>query len=280
MPELPEVHSVMLGLNQLVKGKQIDRVEIAWPRIVGAENEQEAQAFAQKLQGETIGEVSRRGKYLIFKLRHWDLISHLRMEGKYHYFPRIDKETLEIDKHCHVFFYFTDQSLLIYHDVRKFGRMELVPKEELDAFFLTKQLGPEPSEETFHGEDFYQALQSSHRPIKTLLLDQKLVAGLGNIYVDESLFRAGVLPNRPANSLTHRESLDLRQAILDVIQAATLAGGSSVRTYRNSLGQAGQFQQSLKVYGRKGQACLECGQVIEKIQLNQRGTHFCPHCQK
>lgn len=279
MPELPEVESVKLGLNQLVKGKAIDHVQVDWPRIVGAETLQEVADFSQALQGQTIEEIGRRGKYLIFNLSESVLISHLRMEGKYLHIPASQKATYQPDKHTHVQFHLMDHSILAYHDVRKFGRMEIISKDQVQIYFQAKGLGPEPTAETFDLEKFQQALAKINRAIKPVLLGQKLVVGLGNIYVDEALFAAKIHPGRPASSLQIYETQALHQAILTVLAKAVEAGGSSIRTYRNSLGEAGKFQQQLQVYGRQGQACPQCQKTIEKIQLAQRGTHFCPYCQ-
>ncbi|MCR8969453.1 DNA-formamidopyrimidine glycosylase [Facklamia sp. 7083-14-GEN3] len=280
MPELPEVNAVMIGLNQLVQGKTIKKVNVYWPRIVGAENDEEVKSFATQLINQKIIEVKRRGKYLIFILSDKVMISHLRMEGKYQHTPKDQLASYQKDKHTHVEFMFTDGTLLNYHDVRKFGRIELIAKNELENYFLDKNLGPEPTENEFDVTNFQKDLSKINRMIKPVLLDQKTVAGLGNIYVDESLFRAGIHPASLARSIPLSNIQDLHQAIIEVIAEAVKAGGSSVRTYRNSLGQAGKFQQSLQVYGRKGQPCFGCGTPIEKKQLAQRGTHYCPSCQK
>lgn len=269
----------MMGLNQLVKGKTIRDVLIDWPRIVGAESPIECEEFVAQLKGQTILEIGRRGKYLIFYLSDLFLISHLRMEGKYCYFSSEKLTNYTRNKHTHVRFILTDGSQLDYEDVRKFGRMEIVAKNQLQEFFEQKQLGPEPIVEEFHLQEFAKKLSKIKRPIKTVLLEQKVVAGLGNIYVDEVLFRARIHPSTFANQLSESEINILHLAIMKVIEEAVAAGGSSIRTYRNSLGEAGKFQQNLKVYGRAGQPCELCGVTIKKIKLGQRGTHFCPNCQ-
>lgn len=269
----------MVGLNQLVKGKTIHDIQIDWPRIVGAESLEECKAFIEQLKGQTILEIGRRGKYLIFYLSDILLISHLRMEGKYRYFTAEDLINYTRNKHSHVRFIMTDESQLDYEDVRKFGRMEIVAKSQLQAFFKQKKLGPEPFNNEFHLREFAESLSKINRPIKTVLLEQKVVVGLGNIYVDEALFRARIHPSTPASQLLETEITILHLAIMKVIEKAVEAGGSSIRTYRNSLGEAGKFQQQLKVYGRAGQPCEVCGETIQKIKLGQRGTHFCPHCQ-
>lgn len=273
MPELPEVETVRKGLVQLVQGKVIDRVQIFWPRII--ENP-EVPIFEAELQGEKIMDVNRRGKYLIFKLTHWDLISHLRMEGKYEFF----KENAPIDKHTHVIFHFTDGSQLQYHDVRKFGRMTLVQKDQSHIYKGIMQLGPEPLPELFTLPEFSAGLKKSAKAIKPLLLDQKLVTGLGNIYVDEALWEAKIHPEQPANTLKKKEIELLRLAIIDVLGRAVAAGGTTIRSYLNALGGAGKFQLSLNVYGQTGHPCPRCQTPIVKIKVAQRGTHFCPYCQR
>lgn len=273
MPELPEVETVRKGLVSLVKGKTIAKVEVYWPRIVEFP---EVERFQQQLVGETLETVDRRGKYLIFHFTHYELVSHLRMEGKYEFF----KEATPLDKHSHIRFIFTDGSELIYHDVRKFGRMALLKKGTAKNYKGLLQLGPEPTEETFDLTDFKLRLKKSATMIKPLLLNQKVVAGLGNIYVDEVLWLAKIHPEQPANTLSSQRVRKLREAIIVVIEKAKAAGGTTIRTYLNALGEAGHFQQELQVYGQTGKPCPRCGTPIIKIKVAQRGTHLCPHCQK
>ncbi|MGX6978777.1 DNA-formamidopyrimidine glycosylase [Vagococcus elongatus] len=273
MPELPEVEAVKIGLNQLVTGKTIKEVTVFWPRII---ERPEVDFFKTQLINESIEGFDRRGKFLIFKLTHYDLVSHLRMEGKYEYHQADD----ELLKHTHVIFKFTDGSELRYLDVRKFGRMTLMPKHHALDYPGIKKLGPEPIRSDFHLDVFEKQLQASHRAIKPLLLDQSLVTGLGNIYVDEALFQAKIHPEQPADTLNKQEVLALYESIIDVLARAVEAGGTTVRTYKNALGEAGKFQVALNVYGLTGKACPRCGTPISKIKVAQRGTHFCPSCQK
>ncbi|MFC0232783.1 DNA-formamidopyrimidine glycosylase [Vagococcus entomophilus] len=273
MPELPEVEAVKVGLNQLVKGKKIMKVEVLWPRIIESPD---FEAFQSDLIGEEIEQVSRRGKYLIFHFTHWDLISHLRMEGKYEF----HQQSTPCLKHTHVVFYFEDGSELCYLDVRKFGRMVLVPKETAQYYKGIAKLGPEPVQDSFKKAQFKKQLKKHSKAIKPVLLDQTLVTGLGNIYVDEALFLAKIHPERPANSLSEKEVAGLHAAIIKVLFEAVAAGGTTVRSYLNALGEAGNFQQQLKAYGKEGQPCVRCGTAIKKIKVAQRGTHFCPKCQK
>ncbi len=276
MPELPEVENVRRGLKSLVQGKMIEEVTVLYAPMIDRSGS--LKEWTDALKGEHFENFRRRGKFLVFDLTHWVLVSHLRMEGKYLYFPA--KELPEApDKHTHVIFQFTGGSQLHYHDVRKFGRMQLLAPEEEEAFFA-KRLGPEPEENSFLLEDFYQRLQKTRRAVKTALLDQKLlVAGLGNIYVDEVLYRSKIHPLQPTNTLTKDQAERLRHHLMVVLDKATQLGGSTIRTYKNSLGESGRYQEYLEVYGKKGQPCPRCATPLEKIQVNGRGTHFCPHCQ-
>lgn len=273
MPELPEVETVRKGLAQLVVGKTIQQMEVLWPKIIESP---EVPIFTAALKGQTIEAMDRRGKFLIFRLSDGDLISHLRMEGKYEYF----QGEAAVTKHTHVIFHFTDGSQLQYRDVRKFGRMTLVGKNQGENYRGIQQLGPEPVLPDFDLKTFQVGLKKHHKAIKPLLLDQKLVTGLGNIYVDEALWTAKIHPEQPADTLRPKEVKLLHQAIIDVLANAVAAGGTTIRTYLNALGEAGKFQLSLHVYGQTGKPCSRCGTPIVKIKVAQRGTHFCPHCQK
>lgn len=275
MPELPEVETVRKGLENIVIGKTILAIDIRWQRLI--ETNQALDQWVDQLLGQTITRVDRRGKYLIFQLTHGALISHLRMEGKYHYQQSL---TTDLDKHTHVIFYFSDGSCLMYHDVRKFGRFAYRDDSELGAYFQAKRLGVEPLSQEFNPQEFYQALQTRPTAIKPLLLSQRIVVGLGNIYVDEALFLAKIHPSRPANQLSPKEVEMLYEKIVDVLSQAVEAGGSTIRTYKNTLGELGKFQQALNVYGQQGQPCPKCHTLIEKIKIAQRGTHICPNCQK
>ncbi|MEW4353440.1 DNA-formamidopyrimidine glycosylase [Streptococcus pneumoniae] len=271
MPELPEVETVRKGLERLVTGKKIQSVDIFYPRMVltGASD------LTDKLQGQEICELKRRGKYLIFVYSDWVMVSHLRMEGKYLY----DEGEAQLNKHTHAVFHFTDGSQLVYQDVRKFGTMELMKKSDLPAYFASKKLGPEPTEEDFLIAPFVRALKSSKKPLKPYLLDQTLVVGLGNIYVDEVLWRAQLYPSQPSHRLLDQEITTLHEQIIAVLQLGIEKRGSTIRTYRNALGEDGTMQDFLMVYGRTGEPCARCGAEIEKMKVAGRGTHICPRCQ-
>ena len=272
MPELPEVETVRRGLEKLILGKTIQSVDVKYPKMIHTDLD----AFCQDLPGQEIRAMGRRGKYLLFYLSDKVLISHLRMEGKYFYYP----DQVPERKHAHVLIHFKDGGTLVYEDVRKFGTMELLAPELLEAYFISKQLGPEPTEKDFDLERFKLALKRSKKPIKSHLLDQTLVVGLGNIYVDEVLWRAKVHPARISQSLTAQEARKVHDETINVLGQAVEKGGSTIRTYTNAFGEDGTMQEFHQVYDKTGQACSRCGSIIEKIQLGGRGTHFCPECQR
>jgi formamidopyrimidine-DNA glycosylase len=274
MPELPEVETVRRTLNTLITGKTIERVTVNLPRIL--QKPDDPLAFAAHLEGRTFHSVERRGKFLKLMMDGLVLVSHLRMEGRYGlYYTDTPAEV-----HTHVIFHFTDGSELRYKDVRQFGTMHLfLPNEELQAPPLNK-LGLEPLEEGFTLETFQRALGKRSTKIKPLLLNQEVVVGLGNIYVDEALHMAGIHPETAANELKRQEQELLHHAIVKTLSAAVEAGGSSIKSYVNGQGEMGLFQHSLKAYGRTGEPCLTCGTAIEKSVVGGRGTHTCPNCQK
>jgi formamidopyrimidine-DNA glycosylase len=273
MPELPEVETVRKTLVQLVKGKTIKDVKVLWPKMV--KEPDDVTLFEHMLVGQKIIDVGRRGKFLLFYLNDYCMVSHLRMEGKYGLFQKEDPA----NKHTHVFFYFEDGTELRYQDVRKFGTLHLYKKGEELASKSLASLGPEPFDQEFNLEGFKERLSRKNRNIKAILLDQTVVVGLGNIYVDEALFRAGIHPERAANSLTEKELEVLQNEIILTLQEAVNKGGSTIRSYVNSQGQIGMFQLELFVYGRKGEPCKRCGTEIEKSVVAGRGTHTCGTCQ-
>ena len=272
MPELPEVETVRRGLEKLILGKKITTIDIRYPKMIKTDLDQ----FQKELPGQVVKSMGRRGKYLLFYLTDKVLISHLRMEGKYFYYP----DQVPERKHAHIFIHFEDGGTLVYEDVRKFGTMELLAPELLDAYFVSKKLGPEPTEQDFDLEIFRGALKKSKKPIKSHLLDQTLVAGLGNIYVDEVLWRAKVHPASLSQSLTRAEATAIHNQTISVLGQAVEKGGSTIRTYTNAFGEDGTMQDFHQVYDKTGEACSRCGAIIEKIQLGGRGTHFCPKCQR
>ncbi|HJV17468.1 MAG TPA: DNA-formamidopyrimidine glycosylase [Bacillales bacterium] len=274
MPELPEVETVRKTLKNLILKKQIKNITVNWPKIIKLPLEIEQ--FIDALKGETIQDIGRRGKFLILYTTKYALVSHLRMEGKYGLFT--EKESL--DKHTHVIFHFTDHTELRYKDVRKFGTMHLFKKGEEFQLPPLFDLGPEPFDEDFTEQYLTKMLSKTNRKIKPALLDQKLLVGLGNIYVDEALFRARIHPERIASTLNDKEISLLHQKIVNTLMDAVNQGGSTIRSYINSQGEMGMFQHQLLVYGRQNEDCKKCGTALIKTVVGGRGTHFCPSCQK
>ncbi|MEK5253683.1 DNA-formamidopyrimidine glycosylase [Paenibacillus sp. FSL E2-0201] len=274
MPELPEVETVKRTLNDLVNGKQIESVTVRLARII--QRPDDIQAFANLLAGHSIVNVERRGKFLRIVLDGLVLVSHLRMEGRYGLFSKDDP----LDKHTHVIFHFTDGTELRYTDVRQFGTMHLFQiGEDLQLPPLNK-LGQEPLEPSFTPEKFKQIVSGKSTKIKSLLLNQEYIVGIGNIYVDESLHRAGIHPEVSAKDLSDDQLDQLHHAIVSTLTEAVNAGGSSVKSYVNGQGESGTYQQQLLIYGRKDQPCNNCGTMIEKTVVGGRGTHYCPSCQR
>lgn len=218
MPELPEVETVRRTLHHLAIGKEIASVSVYWGNII--KHPQDPKEFDRLLRGQTIRDIERKGKFLIFQLDDLSLVSHLRMEGKF----GVYESSMEKPKHTHVIFHFTDGTELRYNDVRKFGTMHAFRKGEESSVKPLVQLGPDPFEEAFTLDYFYMKLMKTSRNMKAVLLDQSIVAGLGNIYVDEALFRAKVHPERIANTLTREEAAKVREASIAVILEAIEQG--------------------------------------------------------
>ncbi len=270
MPELPEVEIIRQELRARVRGKPIRRVEFRWPRVAALPS---AEEMEQRLPGHTIVDVGRRGKYLIFHLAPADvLIVHLRMTGQF----RVVPPGTEPDKHTHVIITLDDNCLLQYRDQRKFGRFYLVTQAEE----IIGHLGPEPLDPEWTPRELANALQHRRAPIKALLLDQRIVAGLGNIYADESLFLAGIHPLRAGNTLTAEEITALHRAIRQVLNEALAARGSTIATYIPPSQRGGEYQKQHRVYHRAGQPCPVCGTPIQRTRVGGRSTHYCPHCQR
>ncbi|MCZ8518320.1 MULTISPECIES: DNA-formamidopyrimidine glycosylase [Paenibacillus] len=273
MPELPEVETVRRTLNVLVAGKTIEKVSVHLGRII--QHPDDIEAFKALLEGETIQTVERRGKFLRIHTGRFTLVSHLRMEGRYGVYEA--DEPMEL--HTHVVFHFTDGTELRYKDVRQFGTMHVYERGQDLMEKPLKKLGLEPLDEAFTLEAFRSRIAGRKTKIKPLLLNQEYIVGIGNIYVDESLFLAGIHPERESDTLTKAETARLHEAIIRTLQDAVEAGGSSIKSFVNGQGEMGMFQHSFRVYGRKNEPCPVCGHPIEKTVVGGRGTHFCPKCQ-
>lgn len=272
MPEMPEVETVRRTLLPLVKGKTIKKVILWYPKIVATDHEK----FLSELPGKKIIDIDRYAKYLLIRLSdNLTIVSHLRMEGKYHLTaPETPK-----DKHDHVEFVFTDGTALRYNDVRKFGRMQLILTGTERQTTGIGKLGVEPNSSKFTSEYLINGLKRKKKNIKNTLLDQSVVAGLGNIYVDEVLWRTKIHPLSQANKIPVEKVSELHDQINKIIAEAIKLQGTTVHSFLNANGQVGGFQSKLQVYGHVGEPCTVCGTKFEKIKVNGRGTTFCPHCQ-
>ncbi|MGL4820750.1 MAG: bifunctional DNA-formamidopyrimidine glycosylase/DNA-(apurinic or apyrimidinic site) lyase [Bacilli bacterium] len=273
MPELPEVEAVRRTVEPLIAGRTIADLDCTYLPMIRQPND--LRVWKEQLKGQTVTHVERRAKFLIITTTDWHVIIHLRMEGK----VRVYDESTPRDKHTHLVIMFTDCGELHYHDVRKFGTFDLVARGALDDFPSIAALAPEAHADTLTVEWLAKKMSKTTRPIKNVLLDQTVVSGLGNIYVDEVLWHSKISPYTVANSLTIRQIEALHLAMREVISAAVDQGGTTIRSYLNAQGKAGTYQQALVAYGRKGEACLRCGEAIEKGKLSGRGTHYCPICQ-
>lgn len=274
MPELPEVETVKETLKPLLVGKKITDIIINYDKIL---DEITPEQFKEKLIGEVFQEIYRLGKYLIFVFNHHSLIVHLRMEGKFY----VKDPKLEMEKHEHIIFVLDDKVHLRYHDTRKFGKMMVVDATELDTIRQNKRLAKLglDGESEITSEYLKVQLKSRKKNLKALLLDQEIIAGLGNIYVNEVCFLAHLNPNENPQYLTDEDYEELTKYIKDVLKRAIQAGGTTIRSYTSSLGVTGRFQQELYVHSREGKPCLVCGEPIIKIRVSGRGTYLCPRCQ-
>ncbi len=274
MPELPEVETVKEALNQTVKGQTIKEIELRYEPMI---KNMSADEFKEKLINQTIQEVSRRGKYLVFHFDDYQLLSHLRMEGKYFY---VDSD-FELNPHVHAIFTLENGKRLLYQDTRKFGTYHLYDKAiDLETTAPFQVLGLEPFATEFTPSYVKEKIQNKKKPIKSLLLDQTIVCGLGNIYVDEVLYRARLHPLTSSSELTDKDIENVVKYTVEVLARAIELGGTTIRTFSSSHGVSGTFQNELLVHQRKGENCYECHTPIEKIKVGGRGTYFCPTCQK
>jgi len=271
MPELPEVETVVRGLRAPLTGRTITRAAIRWSGSIGAPN---PDTFVQKLTGKVVRGVDRRGKWIVIRLSGGHaLLVHLRMTGQLVLEPAECPE----DKYARVILYFDNGQRLRFSDMRKFGRLILTE----DVGTVLGDLGPEPLAEDFTAEQFRRMLAQRRGRIKSLLLDQRFLAGLGNIYVNEALWRASVHPLRSADSLSSAEVEALYRAIRSVLRAAIVEGGTTLENgnFRHVDGNPGDFANRLEVYDRACEPCPRCGTSVERIRVGQRSAFFCPCCQ-
>ena len=269
MPELPEVENVVRSLRDRITGRRILDINNYWPRQINGIGFDE---FRERVAGTAIQHLDRRGKFILFTLDSSDsMIIHLRMTGQLLLQPNL----LRMEKHVHTVFFLSGDEELWFHDVRKFGRIYLADNAES----VVGDLGPEPMEESFSSDQLFDKLKARRRILKPLLLDQKFIAGIGNIYADESLFSAKLRPQRISDTLSRSESDRLHRSIRQTLALAIDRGGATISDYRQPDGSEGEMQDKFSVYGRAGESCIRCSGTVERIVLGGRSTFFCRSCQ-
>ena len=269
MPEIAEVETVRNVLKKKILNKKIIDVNILYNKIIiGNINE-----FKNILINNKIIDIKRKAKWLIFELDNYYLLSHLRMEGKYF----IKNNTDPIEKHEHIIITFDDNTDLRYHDTRKFGRLKIIKKEKLNNEL--KELGPEVLDD-INPNYLLDKLKNKKLPIKTILLDQSIISGLGNIYADEVLFASNINPLKKGSNINIDEANKIITTSKEIIKEAIKHGGTTIKSYTSSLGVTGSYQDYLKVHKRENKLCKVCNSKIIRIKVNGRSTYYCPICQK
>jgi formamidopyrimidine-DNA glycosylase len=271
MPELPEVESIAVGLRRAISGLIISSIDLRRSALL----RRGRPADLKPLVHRTVTAVRRRGKHLILEAGDRVLMFHLRMTGGFQWAD----PAAPVDKHTHLILHFKGaRRELRFHDMRKFGFVLCLPASGLNSCPEISVLGPEPLEIGF--DEFFARLRKRRGRVKSVLLDQTFVAGIGNIYADEMLFEAGIHPLTSAAGLSRSRALRLWTAMRAVLERALAAGGSTVRSYRNADGEVGHFQKDHRVYGRTGEPCRGCGGPVRRRTIGGRSSHFCPRCQK
>lgn len=288
MPELPEVETVKIGLQKLLLGRQVTSVDFNWPKSF-PNSQPDIDAF---LIGAKVKQVRRRAKVLIIDLdNNYSLVTHLKMTGQLVFRSRTEKfgaghpnDSLIgrlPDKSTRVTITFADNSQLFFNDQRKFGWMRLLPTIEIENLNFFKKVGPEPLSNEFTWQVMCgRMMRRSKSNIKSVLLDQTVLAGVGNIYADESLWGAKIHPSTTVNDLKPAQFKKLHEELLFVLKLSIEKGGSTDRNYVNAEGKRGSYMDFARVFRREGQACPRCGIEIFKTRVAGRGTHLCPNCQK
>ncbi|MGF7186216.1 formamidopyrimidine-DNA glycosylase [Desulfitispora alkaliphila] len=273
MPELPEVETVRKSLEQVVVGKRIESADIFLDKIVKCDNSE----FISHISDKKIINIDRRGKYLLINLEdNLTIVIHLRMTGRLTAVPAsVDRE-----KYTHLVLYLDDGSELRFADMRQFGTVNLINTGNYETIHGLWTLGPEPLADEFTLEIFKERMKRRKTKVKQVLLNQQVVAGIGNIYADEILFEAGINPERSVDQLSHSELTKLHESIKNVIAKGVKYRGTSIKDYVDGFGVKGEFQNYLCVYGQGGQPCPKCGREISKIKVGGRSTHYCSKCQK
>ncbi len=273
MPELPEVETVRKTLLTKLKNRKILSMDVYYDNIFEKENLAKTK---KNIKNQTINDIKRRGKWLIFELDDYDLLSHLRMEGKYLYRTKNDV----IKKHEHVVFNLDNNIQLRYQDVRKFGKMHLVKKEDLKTCEYLKDLGYEPWDKNLNPAYLKEKYKNRSHPIKTVLLDQSIIVGIGNIYADEILFLSKINPWEKAKNLNETQLENIIKNTKIVLDKAIKEGGTTIRSYTSSEGVTGRFQNDLNVHKRENEKCRICQTIIVRDKIGGRSSYYCPKCQK
>lgn len=266
------METVRQTLKRKILRKKIKNVNVLYERMI----ESDINEFKNNLIGLEFSDILRKGKWLLFEIGDYYLCSHLRMEGKYF----IKNHNEEINKHEHVIFTFTDDTELRYHDTRKFGRMNLVLKKDIDTVEGVRKQGIEPIDSNLSKEYLYDAFKKKRLPMKTLLLDQTIISGLGNIYADEVLFASNINPLKLGNEITLDECQRIVDSSKQIIEEAIKCGGTTIKSYTSSLGVTGRFQQNLMAHKRENEQCKNCDSIIKRIVVGGRSTYYCENCQK
>ena len=275
MPELPEVETVRARLEPKLVGRRLQHVDIFDSRLTRPEN---PAGVAARLEGERVAALDRRGKYLIVRFESGlVLLIHLRMTGQL--LHASNGRSPAEDAHRRAVVRLDDGSDVVYRDVRRFGTWQLLDEEDVTPF-LAERLGREPLVRSFTSKRLAEALEGRRAPLKAALLDQRRLAGVGNIYADEALWRARLHPLRPAGELDPTEVTALHRGIRQALKAGIARQGATLNNYRTPDGSAGRMQEEFKAYGREGEPCDRCGTPIEKIRTGGRGTWYCPSCQR
>lgn len=273
MPEKPEVITVAKKLSLRLIGKKIISTRVLWPNIPEAISKEE---FEQKLRNQTIEEITTRGKWIVFHLTDYLLLVHLRMEGKFFF----RKSSDPISKHEHVIFTLDSKEELRFADVRKFGKMRLLPKEGYEDLEPFSTLGLEAWDQNLTAKYLQEKFKKKSLPIKTVLLDQTIITGIGNIYADEILFLSKLNPLTPANKVKKKECETIIQNTVAVLDKAIEEGGTTIRNYTSEEGVTGLFQNHLFVHMQENNPCQICNTPIIRIKVGGRSTYYCPKCQK
>ena len=279
MPELPEVETVRRGLSLVLEGRTILRLEVNRPDLRFPFPDR----FVERVEAAKVTRLGRRAKFLVTELSTDEaLIMHLGMSGRFTVTGGTE-DTADPGtnpKHDHVVFHMAGGAKVTYNDPRRFGFMELWPLDQMDLYPRIKDLGPEPLTNRFSAAYLDEALAGKAAPIKSALLDQSIIAGLGNIYVCEALYRARISPRRKAATLVGARNARLAPIINDVIAEAIAAGGSSISDFSNASGELGYFQKHFSVYDREGEACETCGNTIKRLVQSGRSSFYCGMCQR